>query len=894
MSRLMLLLIVVCVSSAIAEEPTLTVLDNGLTVITQELHYSPVVASVITYGAGSRNETGANLGISHFCEHMMFKGTPDMPYGRFWQIVQRDGGYSNAMEGKDVTYYYLMLPSSRIEDALMIESDRMVNCLMDSAEVVSEINVVHEERRMTNIDSADGALLEALYGLAFKEHPYGKPMLGYDANILAYDHNMVRDFYDRYYCPSNAVLTIVGDFNTPELLSKVEDYFGDIPGGSVSVEVLAAEPIQTEPGYVEIEHASNLPRFTMSFHSPSGTHPMNPAMTLIAAYLTSGRSARLRQLLLDTELVYSVWSRKDNDIDSGLFSICVTMNPPEEGGATIDDITSIIWRELEDLAENGIPLETLDGLRNRYRAAEILGNSHPLGLALNYGLSYAKFNDPSYNQNRMALIEQLTNTDIREAASTYFSRDFVNIAVLVPSDDGGAGGIAGQDLPTGVAEPSSMNFEGLEIPDEFLTPPAVSIADGVVEYQLDNGLQLLVREDHTFPVVSVCFSVPMGMFMHPEELNGLAAVTSETMMQGTEELEYADFHRRLEVEGSYLRFFTSWNYSMGMATMLSEDMETGFVTAADLLLRPAFRESDFERVLNNQYSRLERSAESIFSTAFESLRVISSESPDNFPNVTTETLDRVTHADAVDFYNLCCRPEGSVITVVGDVDTGEVLLMAERYFGEWRNPEEPLPQIILPQFSQLPGDTVVTFMAGRAQAAILVSRPSPGSDQLEYPAFLTMNTILGGGLGSRLGHSIRDEQGLAYGVGSWAVEMGSTGYIIAYLTTLADYAPQALASVINELTKISTENVLDIELRLAQANIAGEQALSGMTYFDLAYRLTDLQTSGKPLDWHQTYLNRVLELTPDDIRSAAAKYFVPNEWFVSIAGSLTEEDMFAE
>ncbi len=894
MGRLMLVLIAVCVSSAISDEPLVTVLDNGLTVITQELHYAPVVASVITYGAGSRNESGANLGISHFCEHMMFKGTPDMPYGRFWQIVQRDGGYSNAMEGKDVTYYYLMLPSSRVEDALMIESDRMVNCLMDSAEVVSEINVVHEERRMNNIDSADGALQEALWGMAYKEHPYGKPVLGYDENILGYDHNMVRDFYDRYYCPSNAVLSLVGDFNTAELLPMVEYYFGDIAAGSVPDEEIAPEPVQTEPGFVQIEHASNLPRFAMSFHSPSGFHPVNPVMTLIAVHLSNGRSARLRELLIDTELAHGVWSWNESNMDSGLFTIYVTMNPPEDGGATIDDITSIIWNELEDITDNGIPVETLNGLRNRYRAAEILGNSNPLGLALNYSLSYAKFNDPLFKQKQMAQIEHLTNSDIREAASTYFERDLVNIAVLVPSEIGGAGGIAGQDLPTGVAEPSSMNFEGLEIPDEFLTPPVASVAEGVVEYQFDNGLQLLVREDHTFPVVSLCVSVPLGTNMHPDELSGLATVTSETMMQGTMELEYADFHNRLEIEGAYLRFFTSWNNSVAMSTMLSEDIETGFVTAADLLLRPAFRESDFDRVMNGQYSRLAQSAENIFNTAYESLRVISAESPDYSPNVTAETLERITHADAVNFYNLCCRPEGSVITVVGDVNPEEVLLLTERYFGEWTNPQEPLPQITLPRFSQLPGDTVVTYMAGRTQAAILVSRPSPGADHPEYPAFSTMNKILGGGLGSRLGHSIRDEQGLAYGVGSWEIEMGSSGYFIAYLTTLADYAPQALVSVLNELNKISTENVLDIELRLAQANIAGEQALSAMTYSDLAYTLTALQARGKPLDWHQTYLKSVLELTPCDIRSAAEEHLVSNEWFISIAGTLTEEDMFAE
>ena len=892
--QVVLILSAVFCSSMFAEEPVITVLDNGLTVITQELHYAPVIASVVAYGAGSRNESGADLGISHFCEHMMFKGTAEMPYGRFWQIVQRDGGFSNAMEGRDVTYYYLMLPSTRVEDALIIESDRMVNCLMDSAEVVSEINVVHEERRMNNIDSADGALLEALYGMVYTEHPYGKPVLGYDENILGYSHHMVREFYETYYCPSNAVLTIVGDFNTQELLAMVEDYFGGIPAGNVAAEYVAAEPQQTEPGYVEIDHTSNLQRFALSFRSTSGTCPANPAMTMIAVYLSSGRSGRLSQLLLDTELVYGAWAFKDNDVDPGLFTIYVTMNPAEEGGTTIDDISSIIWSELDDLAANGISEEVLDELRNKHRAREILNSSYPLSLATGYCLSFSKFGNPLYRAEQMELMEQLTSEDIRLAASTYFTRDAVNLAVLIPSEDGGAGGISGQDLPTGVQEPSSMNFDGLEIPDEFLTPRAGSIADGVVEFQLDNGLQLLVHEDHTFPVVSICFAVPMGNLMHSTQQNGLASVTNATMMQGTDELEYIDFHRQLEMEGSYLRFFASWNCSMGYTTMLSEDMEIGFITVADLLLRPAFRESDFDKVITEQHARLSRSAENIFNVAFESLTAITAESPSDISTVTAETLNRISLEDAENFYNLCCRPEGSVITVVGDVTPEEALLITEKYFAEWTNPESPLPPLNFPQFSEAAGDTTVAFMPGRTQAAILVSRPAPGFCSADYPDFKTMNQILGGGLGSRLGHSIRDEQGLAYGVGSWAASMDSTGFFTAYLTTLSDYAPQALASVIHELEIISTENVLDIELRLAQANIAGEQALSGMTYADLAYRITDLQVSGRPLNWHQTYLNRVLELTTDNIRFAAAEYLVSNEWFVSISGPFQEEDIFPD
>ena len=180
------------------------------------------------------------------------------------------------------------------------------------------------------------------------------------------------------------------------------------------------------------------------------------------------------------------------------------------------------------------------------------------------------------------------------------------------------------------------------------------------------------------------------------------------------------------------------------------------------------------------------------------------------------------------------------------------------------------------------------------QGTVLIATKAPGEEMDDYAAFSVMNTILGRGIGSRLGHSVRDEQGLAYGVGSWASASDSSGMFSAYLTTLVDYVPQATTSVINEMERISTENVQDIELRLAKANLVGSQALSNMTYSGLASRLRSLQADGKPLDFNNIYLAEVLELTPDELREAAAKYFADGEWFISIAGSITAEEAFQE
>ncbi len=885
-------LFVLSISIAGADEPVVTVLDNGLTVITQEFHYAPVIASVISYRVGSRNETGDILGMSHFCEHLMFKGTPDMPKSRFWQIVQRDGGSANAFTMQDATCYYLVLPSSRIEDAFAIESDRMINCTIDSAEVVSERNVVHEERRSRTTDSPDGALWEALRETAFLEHPYGNPVIGYDENILAYDHEKAREYYELWYCPSNAVLAVVGDFNTEELLAQIDSYFGDIPSGNTPPEPDIPEPEQTEARYVEIEHASNLPRFIMVFHIPEALDPDTPALEIISTYLTGGRSGRLDQILVETNLVQGIRAGNGFNIDPGLFNVSVTMFPPDDSDISLQEVQNMIWAELDIIASDGISPENLEDLKNRYRAREILSNANPVGQAMQYSLGMTMFNDPFLAKKQLEEVELLTPGDISDVAQRYFRRNGVTIAVLNPSGGMGMEGQAGHDeLPTDITEPSSIDYEGLEIPEDFLIPPETSIADGVVQFNLQNGLILLVKEDHTFPVAAVSFTVPMGTLMNTSELNGLVSITTGTMLKGTDELNSTEFHKRLEMEGSYLRFYSGEEFSTGSVTLLSEDIEVAFESISDLLLRPALRTSDYETVLNEAYADLEMSAERSFSVAWDSLQAITARSPSDYRSPSEETLDRITLEAVESFHEICCRPGGSVIAVVGDVDAHNVYELTQNYFGDWSNPSEPLPLISIPLFSDSPGDTVLTPMPGRVQVAVMIGRNAPGMDMPDFPAFNVMNVILGRGIGSRLGHSVRDEQGLAYSVGSWTSSYDSTGTFIAYLSTLADYAHQAASSVIFEMERIGSENVRDIELRLAKASAAGRQALSGMSYSQQASRLALLTADGRPLNWDLIYLEEVLELTPDDLREAAARYLVPGEWFVSIAGGIQDNNI---
>jgi zinc protease len=866
-------------------EPTVTVLDNGLIVITQELHYAPVVASAVAYRVGARNESDGIRGISHFVEHMMFKGTPDMPKARFWQMVQRDGGWANGWTSNDMTVYFLVLPSSRLEDALRIESDRMANTLFDSAEAVSERNVIAEERRMGSTDDPDGTLYEALSRTAFAVHPYRHPVIGYDGDIMNFDRESGLDYYREFYSPSNAVLTIVGDFETDQVLALVEESFGYIPAGSRAAGPSEVEPPQSSRRTVEVQHSSNLSRFAMAFHTPAGDDPDSPLIGMLCTMLSGGRASRLEAALVQSGLASDAYAWNEAGMDPGLLVIGATLMP----GVEPAQVEQVIWQQIDSLCTVPVTEDDMQSLRDRARAGMIMQNSSPLGLCLMYATDQAAYDDPLISRSQLSIIESATADDLVRTADRYLARGTETAAILTPTGGQGFGGTRErQALPVDMEAPTAIDYSGLDIPEEMLEAPTTSISDGIDSLRLGNGLMVIVKEDHTFPLASISFAIPMGALRSDPAQAGIEELTASVMMHGTGEYPYAEFHERLESRGSSLRFRSDLEYSNGSVTVLSENTALALEVISDLLMRPAFRADDFETVREEAMAGVSQNHESVFALGGENLSRLILQDPAQARVPTEEILSSITLQQSMDFWRACCRPEGSVVVVVGDVDAQAVFSLMQDFFGAWANPAEPVPDLASPDFSPMPGDTLVETMQGRAQAGVFIGTPGPGYGSGDLVAFSTMNGILGSGIGSRLGHFVRDDQGLAYAVGSYLMAVRDRGVFTAYLATRVDFASQAISSVIGECARIAVDEVDPIELRLEQASSAAGHALSFMSYDGQASQLRSFYMQGRPLDWDRTSVAQTLELTPGDIRDVAARYLGTGRWFVSVAGGLDE------
>lgn len=865
--------------------PAVATLENGLVVITEEMDYTRSAVVLVQYRVGARNETDEISGISHFTEHMLFNGTPSMPDTRFWQIVQKNGGMANGGTGQDETTYFLQFPADRIEEALAIESDRMRNCPMDSAVVAEEIGVVLDEWRLGE-DSPDNALWQQMARLMHPVHPYRRSVIGTGETIRAFTAESVGDYYDTWYQPGNAVLVIVGDIDTGRTLELVERYFGPIPGRDIPELTIPEDPPLEGPLRDGLVFPADAARLMISFRGCEVGHPDMAPLSFIASYLSRGRTSWLENNLVLAGLASSAWASAPWGVDPDPFSISVIL----QDGVPADSVELLVLNELQRLSTELLDPELMDGIKQRFAASEIMSSDSPLNVAYRRAFSWNQTGDPLHHEAFLREIELLTPESVRETARKYFIPENIAAVVLTPGGEAPAHP-SDPDPHRELVPPADLQWDGLSVTPADLEVPDRSVSEGVSRFTLENGMTILVRDDHTFPIVELMFTFPMGERRTMPGMAGLAALTAETMLCGTDELERLAFHGRLEDIGAGTWLSAGDAFTLGNAYGLSGSAETLFRSTSDLLRRPAMRTDDFLAARERMIGAIRTDREQPMGRVFtEADRVLEW---DGEAYITSEeTLGRISLEDAMDFRNACVRPSETVLAVVGDITPERAFELAGLYFSDWSEPAVPLPPLAEYSFRPAPGDTIVAVMPGRIQAATAVMCPAPGLDSPDEPAFAMAARILGSGISSRLGSYIREQQGLAYAVWGGTNSMSSglrrTARFMAMYSTAASLNARALQSTINECTRLASDGIEDMELLLEQSRAVGAHAMGYDTYGDLARYLAVTEAMGLPLEHDIERLRQITALTASQVKAAAAEYFTGN-WFVYSAGGIGED-----
>lgn len=405
-------------------------LRNGLKVFLVEEHKAPVVTVQIWYRVGSRNEVTGRTGLAHLTEHMMFKGTKKFGKGEFSRIIAKNGGTENAFTGKDYTAYFENLSSDQIDLALELESDRMVNLLLDPEEFALEREVVKEERRLRTDDDPQSLVVEQLYATAFQVHPYHSPVIGWMSDLNHLKARDVVEFYRRHYSPANAVLVIVGDINPKKLLSKIKKTFGRIPKTLPPEALKTIEPGQTGERRFIVNKEARLPMFLAGFRVPNFSHPDNYPLTVLSNILGTGKSSRLyNKLVYENRIALDVGGDYSHlSADPELFYVYGIPLP----GKTPKEIEQAMFREIERFKTEPVSDRELKKAKNQIQAAFIMGQDSNFYRAMKIGMAETIGAGYDFQQAYVDHIQMVTAEDILRVAKTYLNKESRTIGVLIP------------------------------------------------------------------------------------------------------------------------------------------------------------------------------------------------------------------------------------------------------------------------------------------------------------------------------------------------------------------------------------------------------------------------------------------------------------------------------
>jgi zinc protease len=446
MSRILSLLLIglLAAPTAHGEDLSLPVqehrLANGLRVVTLEDHSAPVAIVQVWYHVGSKNEVPGKTGLAHLLEHMMFKGTAAHGPGEFSRRVARGGGDDNAFTSRDYTAYFEKFAADRLALGLRLEADRMRGLRLDPGEFERERAVVKEERRMRTEDDPQSALVEQVQAAAFVAHPYRGPVIGWMADIDRVTVADLKAFYDRYYQPGNAILVLVGDFDTAAVMQEVETAFGPIPPGPPPVAPRFAEPPQHGERRIALRREAQLPFVYVAYHTPTLDDPDGHALEVLAQLLAGGKSSRLyRSLVQERRVALYAGASYDSDAeDPSLFTLYGAIQP----GHTTGEWQSLVATELWRLAEEPVPERELTKAKNQIEAQFVFAQDSVFYLAMTLGRLYTTGRGIADLNAYLPRIRAVTAADVQRVARTYFRPDQHTVGILIPEPpapgDGGA------------------------------------------------------------------------------------------------------------------------------------------------------------------------------------------------------------------------------------------------------------------------------------------------------------------------------------------------------------------------------------------------------------------------------------------------------------------------
>ncbi len=879
------------VTTSLTKDVRKTVLENGLTVLTKEVRTAPVVTVQVWYKIGSRNEERELNGIAHQLEHMMFKGTNDRPI-QFGRLFSALGSESNAFTSYDQTAYFGTVERDKLRSMLVLEADRMENALINAEQLASEKRVVISELEgYENLPSyrLDRAVMRTLY----PNSPYGLTVGGTKADVEKFTVEAVQRYYGKYYSPNNAILVIVGDFQTEPTLKMVKDIFEKVPNRAQEVEngrnITPAPPrpaTGSSSAPIVLRQPGSAPLLQVVYPLPTIAHPDVPAIKVMDYILTGGRSSRIYQALVESGLASDASGYAANLIGAGWYDLSATA----ASDRPLAEIDRVLQETISQLQTKGVTEEELDRAKEQFKASIILANRNITSQAMQLADDLLSTGDYQFTDRLLKAIEQVSAADVKRVANQY----------LKPSDR-----VVGYFEPTQVtAESGATTGNSNQTSENFnLGPPVdpaevakylpessssnTSIAQSLPEtFTLPNGLKVLLFADGSTPTVTLSGYVQAGSEFDPEQKAGIASMTADNLMNGTKTKDALTLAKTLEDRGASISFSAAREGVSIDGYSLSKDLPVLVDTLSDVLQNASFPEDQLELSRQRSLTELQEGLDTPSYLAYRTLQqtVYPSQHPFHaYPS--SQSLKNIADADVMAFYQQHYRPDTTVLTLVGDFEPQKVRSLLEREFGNWKAtgkpptlnfPTVPLPEKTISLNPVIPGKAqAITYMGYRA-----IDRQDP-----RYYAAMVLNQIVGGdAFASRLGAEIRDRQGLTYGIYSYFQAGEEPGMFVVNMQTSPADTTKAISSTVALLQQVRDRGVSTSEVETAKRSLISSYTVQLADPDYLTSEILMNEVYGLSAAELRNFVTKIQVVTQEQVNQVAKELLHPKNLIVVVAG----------
>ncbi|MEW6747584.1 MAG: pitrilysin family protein [Planctomycetota bacterium] len=850
-----------------------TVLDNGLTLIVHEDRKAPIVAVNLWYHVGSKDEKPGRTGLAHLFEHLMFNGSEHFN-DDYFQMTERLGATDlNGTTGYDRTNYFQNVPTTALDAILWLESDRMGHLLgaIDQAKLDEQRGVVQNEIRQ-GWNQPYGLVAKTIAESSYPVgHPYSRTVGGSieDLDTTTLEH--VREWFRTYYGAANAVIVLAGDIDQETARQKVELYFGDIPPGPpvVKMQSWIAQPAGAKREILQDRVPQS--RLYKVWNTPPWGSPDGDYLHIVAEVLSRGRTSRFyKRLVHDEERATTVAAAAQLREIGGQFSILGEARP----GVAITDLERSLDEELERLRIEGPTAEELERVKTQIGARFIRGSERIGGFGGKsdiLAMSEVFMGAPDFYKVTLRRLQEATADDVRRAAQRWLSDDVYVLEVR----------------PFGSFTARSSGVDRTRVPQPGATP--VAHFPELRRATLANGLQVILAERHSVPVVNMSLLVDAGSAADLGRPAGVASMALGMMELGTRHRTSLEISDELARLGAVLGSSSTLDTSCVSVSALARDLAPSLEIFTDIIFNPIFPDDELERLRKRRLAAIEQEKSQPSSMALRAFPRLLYGEGHAYGNALTGTgtpasVRQITREDLHRFHHDWFRPARSTLVVVGDTTMENLLPLLEEPFESWPAGEASRKEI---GAARQPSNAGV-FIMDRGDAlhsmvfAVQVAPPKtfPGDIAIE-----ALNTMLGGTFTSRINMNLREDKHWTYGASTVLVEARGERPYLAITSVQADRTAEAMLEILREMRAIRTERP-PTEGELAKVKALLTHSLPGkwetMRAVELA--IHQMVRFGLAEDYFDVYPEQIRALTVRDLQDAAHTLLRPDQLIWIIVG----------